>query len=138
MMVACRCFSCGFLTGGRGSSFYVLSSHTFRLHTSCNKAAPCEDTSQMDFSGFPHFQPCSKLNLGFSRCRNDDSSQNSRIWMGSASSKSDAMVAPLLSVSSAQANASADSRKTLFSHHSPCIVQCSRACLCVDCPSRQE
>ena len=47
------------------------------------------------------------------RCRSDDSSQNSRTWVGAPSSKSDAMVdnglVPVLAVSSAQANAGADS-----------------------------
>ena len=62
------------------------------------------------------------------RHRSDDSSHNSRVWIGAASSKSDAMVenglAPLLSASSAQANAGADSQDTSFSNHSASILQC--------------
>ena len=50
------------------------------------------------------------------RCRSDASSHNSRIQIGAVWSMSDAMVdnglAPVLSVSSAQANAGADSRYT--------------------------
>ena len=66
------------------------------------------------------------------RCGNDDSSQNLSIWIGAASSMPDARLdnglAPLLSVSSAQANAGSDSQDTSFSHHS--------LGLCVQCPSR--
>ena len=76
------------------------------------------------------------------RCRNDDSSHNSSIWIVAEYSKSDAMVdngiAPLLSVSSGQANASADIQNISFSHHSLSMLQRSQASLCVHCPSRQE
>ena len=50
------------------------------------------------------------------RCRRDDSTDHSRIWISDASSKSDALVdigvAPLLAVPSDKANASADSQDT--------------------------
>ena len=64
---------------------------------------------------------------GLLRCRNDDYSQKSCIWIGAGSSKSDTMVdnglAPLLTVSSAQDNAGAECQDTSFSSPFPRFAQ---------------